>query len=585
MRALSAYFLQIRKFIGKRVYYLMALMLIAGFVESIGITLFFPIFQNGFGDDNLSKVLQFIFGLFNVEFSMKVILICIATFFSARAFFLLIYTRYFGKVSANLLVSLRRRMLAKVFSAEYLFLLKKELGAINNVVVREIAFVVQAFEKFAFIINYVLYGIMYVCVSMLLDIKTTIIVLVITPIIYIPARRINALTNRYSVDITASYGRMHSILIQALSKLKYIKATLANTRIAKIIDGENRRMGTLQFKQAYLQERARIIFETAILFMVLAILFVHVAVRDRGAGEVLFLVFLFLQIARQFLNAQTSYRKFVASMGSINIFNNMFKELDANKEDMHENGVLPDFEKELLLDNISLVFPNGKKAINGATIRIKPRLVTAFVGHSGSGKSTIANMVTGMLKPSSGRVFFGDVPYDKLNMKSLRENIGYITQEDIIFSASIKDNISLWEESHDAEKLSRIVEMAHIRGFVDDLPEKQDTMLGDNGLEISGGQRQRITIARELYKDAKILIMDEATSSLDSKAENQIYENLKEYKGRKTMVVIAHRLSTIKNADYLYVLDDGKVVEEGTYEELSEKRGEFTKMVEAQKLT
>ena len=109
-------------------------------------------------------------------------------------------------------------------------------------------------------------------------------------------------------------------------------------------------------------------------------------------------------------------------------------------------------------------------------------------------------------------------------------------------------------------------------------------MLGDNGLDISGGQRQRVTIARELYKDARLLILDEATSSLDSKSEKQIYENLKEFKGQKTLVVIAHRLSTIKNADYIYVLDGGRVAEEGMYDELYGQKGEFTNMVEEQKL-
>jgi len=193
-------------------------------------------------------------------------------------------------------------------------------------------------------------------------------------------------------------------------------------------------------------------------------------------------------------------------------------------------------------------------------------------------------MVTGLLRPTNGEIFFGETSYSEINLKSLRERIGYVTQEDIIFNATIRDNISLWDRGSNDEKIKKVIEMAHITAFVNGLSKKEYTLLGDNGLDISGGQRQRITIARELYKDAELLILDEATSSLDSKSEKLIYENLRLFKGQKTMLIIAHRLSTIKNADYIYVLDEGQIVEEGRCEELIRRRGEFKKMIDDQKL-
>ena len=174
---------------------------------------------------------------------------------------------------------------------------------------------------------------------------------------------------------------------------------------------------------------------------------------------------------------------------------------------------------------------------------------------------------------------------DELNLKVLREKTGYVTQEDIIFNATIRDNISLWDAGADEELLERVIKMAHIKSFVEGIPKKTDALIGENGLNISGGQRQRITIARELYKDVDMLILDEATSSLDSKSERCVYENLRQFKGNKTTIVIAHRLSTIKNADYIIVVSAEKkgIVEQGNHDELIAVDGKYKRLLEMQR--
>ena len=334
-----------------------------------------------------------------------------------------------------------------------------------------------------------------------------------------------------------------------------------------------------------MQSLARDAFEPLIVFVVVALLFYQVTILGRSPSEVVFLAFLFIQVARQILNAQSSYRKFLAARGSIEIFKKLEKELFENRETLNPDGREPDFGKELKFQDVTMVFPNGKEALKNVNLNIMPKSVVALVGFSGSGKSTIANMVSAILKPTSGMITLAGEDLSKLNLKTLRESIGYVTQEDIIFNATIKDNITLWESKVDDKKLQEVIEMSYISDFVSGLPNKEETFLGDNGLDISGGQRQRITVARELYKDTKLLILDEATSSLDSKSERHIYDSLRRFKGKKTMLVIAHRLSTVKNADYIYVFDEGKVVEKGSYDELIRREGAFKRMINEQRLT
>lgn len=569
MRYLFQYFMQFKRYVGNRVYYLLALTLIAGFMEGVGVTLFLPILNKGFGDDKLSGVMKTIFGFFHIGFSFKIILIFILAFFCLRSLFVLTYDRYFGKVSANLIITLRNLLLNKVFSADYLYLLSKETGHINNTLMREIGYVVDAFDKFALTVNPTIYGVIYMSLAMILNFKVSLIILIVSPLFILMMLRLNEITGQASRDFSFYHGRFNSDLIQALSKVKYLKATSSHPMVMKIIDKGNKKLGTLKFKNFFLQSISTNVFEPLVIFVIVALLFYYVIILKKDVNEVIFLALLFLQIMRQLLAAQGGYRKFLVSIGSIENYNRFIAELDEHKEDLHLSGIAPDFDAAITFKKVTVVFPNGKKVLENVNITIKPRSTVAFVGHSGSGKSTIANMITGIIKPTSGGMRFGDIPYEKINLEALRRHTGYVTQEDIIFNANIKNNISLWDENPDEARLKKAAEIAYMADFLKGLPNGYDAMLGDNGLDISGGQRQRVTIARELYKDTRLLILDEATSALDAKYEKALYDNLKEYKGQKTMVVIAHRLSTIKNADYIYVMDGGRIAEEGTFEGLS----------------
>ena len=586
MANLIKYFSKIKGLIGNKIYVLMGLTMLVVLVEGIGIALFFPILQNGFGEDKLSRILKAGFDILHIPFSLSLLLGLIIVFFVLRAVFLIAYARYSGKMTSNLLVTLRRKMIHAIFGADYVYILKKEAGYVNNVIFREISFVIEAFTTFTYIFNYSLYALVYIILSLLVSYQITAVILLLSPLVIILMKRLNELTRKASRELSESHGRFSSIMIQVLNKIKYLKSTHSYDKVFKLVDKENETVGRFTYKMAFLAALTKELFEPVAIFMVVGLLFYHVVFLKRSVNEIMFLAILFLQVIRQLLNAQSTYRKFLSSIGSIEIFNNIERGLEENREDMNLNGLLPDFDREISIRNVTVVFPNGKKALDGINVTIKPRCTVAFVGHSGSGKSTIANLITGIIKPTKGGLLFGGIDYNKVNLKYLRESIGYVTQEDIIFNASIRDNISLWDENLSADRLKKVMKMSYMDDFVNGVAARENAVLGDNGLDISGGQRQRVTIARELYKNSKLLILDEATSALDSKFEKEIYDNLKELKGQKTMVVIAHRLSTIKNADYIYVLDDGKIVEEGTFDGLHKNKDtKFCQLYQLQSIT
>jgi len=206
---------------------------------------------------------------------------------------------------------------------------------------------------------------------------------------------------------------------------------------------------------------------------------------------------------------------------------------------------------------------------------IKKGGMTALVGESGSGKSTITDLILGLQLPDKGEILIDGVPLKDYQQNSYRQRIGYVPQEPILFHNSIRENL-LWASDSSTEKeLWNALQMSNAAEFVKALPDGIDTIVGDRGIRLSGGQRQRIALARALLRNPELLILDEATSALDTESEIMIQNTIDRLSNNMTMIVVAHRLSTIRQANQVIVLQSGKVVEQGSYAELSTRIGSF----------
>ena len=223
-----------------------------------------------------------------------------------------------------------------------------------------------------------------------------------------------------------------------------------------------------------------------------------------------------------------------------------------------------------------------RTTIDGVNIEIPEGKVTAIVGASGSGKTTLIKLMLGYYPVMDGHIYIGYSPLSKYSLKWWRRQCGVVMQDGVIFSESIARNIAVDDGEIDKERLMKAAEIANVKDFVMALPLRFDTIIGRDGVGLSQGQRQRILIARAVYKNPDFIFLDEATNSLDASNERAIVENLNRFYKGKTVVVVAHRLSTVRNADQIVVLDGGKVVETGTHESLTAKRGAYYNLVKNQ---
>ncbi len=241
------------------------------------------------------------------------------------------------------------------------------------------------------------------------------------------------------------------------------------------------------------------------------------------------------------------------------------------------------FEQNITLENISFKYED-EYVLKDFNLNVPKGGTVALVGQSGSGKSTIANLVTRFYDVNQGDIKIDGINIKELSKKSLRGILGLVTQDSILFNDTVQNNISLGKEGATAEEIIEAAKIANAHDFIMELPKGYDTNIGDSGNKLSGGQKQRLSIARAVLKNPPIMILDEATSALDTESERLVQDALEKMMKNRTSIVIAHRLSTIQNADNIVVLQKGEIVEQGSHTELLTKNGTYKKLVDMQSL-
>ncbi|MGJ8742916.1 ABC transporter ATP-binding protein [Polaribacter sp.] len=249
--------------------------------------------------------------------------------------------------------------------------------------------------------------------------------------------------------------------------------------------------------------------------------------------------------------------------------------MTAEEDNVHRDIVLEDVKGEIIFDDVSFSYEEGKQVLNNINFKVPSGSVTALVGSSGSGKSTIAGLSATFLNPKSGTITIDDKDMSKVKLSSYRKYLGVVLQDEFLFEGTIRANILFPRPNATEEELQNAVNAAYVNEFTDRFDDGLDTLIGERGVKLSGGQRQRLAIARAILADPKIIILDEATSSLDTESESLIQKSLSELVKDRTTIVIAHRLSTIKQADQILVIEAGNIAERGTHDELIAAKGRY----------
>lgn len=317
------------------------------------------------------------------------------------------------------------------------------------------------------------------------------------------------------------------------------------------------------------------IFQT---FQVICLAFTgYLAFKGKiSVGEIAMYQSYFTTIVNQVSNLITMLPNIAKGTESINSVGEILLAHDV--ENYKGKKKLKDVQGDFKFSNVAFGYDEDKFILESFNLSVSHGETIALVGESGVGKSTILNLVIGFNQPSKGQITLDGYDMKELNLRTYRQHLAVVPQATILFSGTIRDNITYGLDSYSQDQLNAAVDAANLSDFIASLPDGLDTMIGEHGGKLSGGQRQRLSIARALIRQPKVIILDEATSALDSQSEKEIQTALDNLVSNRTTFIVAHRLSTIRNADKIAVIGRGSCIEYGTYDELMEKKGTFYNM-------
>jgi len=385
-------------------------------------------------------------------------------------------------------------------------------------------------------------------------------------------------------QLSSATNQLYAAASEHLGGMKVTKSYGAEDRHVEIFSRLTQQLAQLYIGNAANHATARAWFELGSVLILCCILYVSFAVLGVPPGAVLILLFVFFRIMPRLSGIHQSYQSLVRLLPSFAAVMELQRECQGDIEQTPERLENIKMRRGVRLEQVSFSYAGEDQSavIQEVDLTIKAGETTAIVGPSGAGKTTIADLVIGLIVPTHGRLLVDELRFTPDRMRSWRARIGYVAQDTFLFHETVRANL-LWARPDASEEAIRqALRLAAAEDFVDAMPEGLDTVLGDRGVRLSGGERQRLALARALLREPSLLLLDEATSSLDSENEQRIQRAIEELHGQMTILVITHRLATIRRADVIHVLEGGRLVQSGCWDHILRQDGRFRELCRAQ---
>ncbi|HTF21712.1 MAG TPA: ABC transporter ATP-binding protein [Chryseolinea sp.] len=561
-------------------------------LDGLGIAMFLPLLQvaggegNSFKSDDMGNLRFLVDGMEHLGFHLTLVSVMsvMVLFFSLKgvarffdAWYRVVNLRFFMK-------KVRFENIDALVKYDYKAFVTSDVGRIQNTLSGETNKVGSAYRSYASTVQTLVLVLVYTFMAFLANAQFALMVVIGGALSNVLYQQIYKRTKQASKQLTFGAHNFQGLLIQKVAFFKYLKATALIIPYSKKLkdvvnytEGISKKMGMYN---AVLSSTR----EPLVVLVVVAVISIEVTYFSTSIGLMLLSLAFFYRSLSFLMVVQNNWNQFMQNSGSLDNMQEFVHELRVHKE-INGKESISAFVDSLQLHEAAFGY-NGVPVLRQLNLKVKRNETVAFVGESGSGKTTIVNIMSGLLSVDEGSFLIDGKDSRRLDIHTYQRRIGYITQDPVIFSDTVFNNVTFWDKrTPEVEKRFWIaLQKASIIDFVRALPDGENSFLGNNGILVSGGQKQRFSIARELYKEIDILIMDEATSALDSETERAVQESIEALKGQYTILIVAHRISTIKNVDKVVLLDNGRIEEVGSFDYLKNNSRIFENMVKLQQV-
>ena len=489
-------------------------------------------------------------------------------------------------VQQNFEDEMRRRLYRAIAGANWLFITRSRLADFTHALTAELSRVAECVSSWNMIAGDLVLGSIYLVVAIVLSPPITLMVLAAGALLALAMRGKTRRIERHGADLARITNLLYAATDEHLQSLKTARAYGAGDRNYAIFSDISRRIAATNVATAREQVAVGGWFEIGAALILVPLLYISVRIVKVPPAELLLLLLMYMRMMPRIQSVHTYYRNFVNALPSYHNVVALEARCLAEAEAPPAAIAPPGFRSEIRLEKLSFRYTSeALPALREVNLAIPAGCITAIVGPSGAGKSTVADLVMGLFPPDAGRIAIDGTPLTPGTARAWRERIGYVANETTLFHLSVRENLRWARPGVSEAEMLDALRLAAADEFVRALPQGLDTVLGERGVTLSQGERQRIALARAILRRPALLILDEATNSLDYDNEARVLGAIEALRGEVTVLMIAHRLSAIRWADLIYVLEDGKVVESGGWAELNERRdGRFRALCEAHRL-
>lgn len=564
--------------------------------EGLGFTMLLPLLrvsQVSSRPEELSgaeEILHDVLVSLGIAESLIGVLLFVVAIFLIKGTLQFAQASYVGYLQAYLLRQLKMGFYDDYNSMTYEYFITQNAGHFINVINQQVKRFFDSFYDFAKSLTKLVSAVSFFAFAFAISWQFALVVLGLGIGLLILFQYLNIYVRRLSRRVSNEMSHLNKLLVQSLQAFKYVVSTKQHSHLRTEVSGSVERLTNDMFRQRMAGALTKAIRQPISVLIVCGVISLQVLVFDAALAPIFVALLLFHKGVQAIMALQRTWQRVMDKIGSVEVVDEEMKDVQEHQERSGSRRI-ETLSRGIELQDVCYAYDEEDgDVLHNINIEVPVNQTVALVGESGAGKSTLVDMLTLLLKPRTGVIRIDSVPHNEVHLGSWRAQIGYVSQETVVFDDTVANNISLWQGDieEDPALRKRVVhaaERAHADHFIRELPNGYQTVVGDRGVRLSGGQRQRLFVARELFKQPDLLLLDEATSDLDTASEQHIQDSVDALQGEVTVVIIAHRLSTVKNADRVYVLDEGRVIEQGSYDELRMREdGEFREMVEMQSL-